>query len=50
MITVTQSPTMAQIITSQYKGDEYDAEVEMQRGMANLLKISSTENAEYVLD
>ena len=50
MITVTQSPTMAQIITSQYKGDEYDAEVEMQRGLANLLKISSTENAEYSLD
>ena len=50
MITVTQSPTMAQIITSQYKGDNYDAEVEMQRGMANLLKISSTENAEYILD
>ena len=50
MITVTQSPTMAQIITSQYKGDQYDPEVEMQRGLANLLKISSTENAEYILD
>ena len=27
MITVTQSTTMAQIITNQYKGDEYDTEV-----------------------
>ena len=50
MITVSQSPTMAQIITSEYKGDELDPQIEMQKGLANLLKIANAESAQYILD
>ena len=50
MITVTQSPTMAQIIISEYKGDDFDPQIEMQKGLANLLKIANAENAQYILD
>ena len=50
LITVTQSPTMAQIITSEYKEDDFDPQIEMQKGLANLLKIANAENAQYILD
>ena len=50
MITVTQGPTMAQIITSEYKGDDFDPQIETQKGLANLLKIANAENAQYILD
>lgn len=50
LIPITKGQTMAELITSEYKNNEVDPEIELQKGLENLLQFANQENAQYILD